>query len=69
MRRRYSAAGSVGIRRLSILPTPRLSEAHPEGQSEELDEVGRSLSADRRKSANRALKSGFWDQGDQTRKK
>jgi len=34
------------------------------GRFKEMDDVGRSLSADRRKSAKKATKSGFGDQGD-----
>jgi hypothetical protein len=37
------------------------------GQFKEMDDVGRSLSADRRKTAKKAVKSGFGDQGDRKR--
>lgn len=36
-----------------------------EGQFTEMDEVGRSLRADRTRKAKRSVKSGFGDQGDQ----
>ncbi len=37
------------------------------GQFKEMDEVGRSQSADRRKRAKKTVKSGYGDQGDQRR--
>ncbi len=37
------------------------------GQFKEMDDVGRSLSADRRKAAKKSVKSGFGDQGDRKR--
>jgi hypothetical protein len=40
-----------------------------DGQFSEMDERGRSLGADRRKSAKSAVKSGYGDQGDRPRKK
>ncbi|MCA1568249.1 MAG: hypothetical protein LC803_21915 [Acidobacteria bacterium] len=40
-----------------------------EGQFSEMDERGRSLAADRRKSAKTKVASGYGDQGDQQRKK
>ena len=39
------------------------------GQFAELDERGRSLSADRRRKAKKTAKSGYGDQGDRARKK
>jgi hypothetical protein len=39
------------------------------GRFKEMDDVGRSLSADRRKTAKRKTKSGFGDQGDRPRTK
>lgn len=40
-----------------------------EGQLTELDEVGRSLRADRARKAKTTVKSGFGDQGDQAPRK
>jgi hypothetical protein len=37
------------------------------GQFKEMDDVGRSLSADRRKTAKTTVKSGFGDQGERKR--
>jgi hypothetical protein len=37
------------------------------GQFKEMDDVGRSLSADRRRPAKRSVKSGHGDQGDKRR--
>ena len=37
------------------------------GQFKEMDDVGRSLAADRRRPAKRAVKSGHGDQGDRPR--
>ena len=37
------------------------------GRFKEMDEVGRSLSADRRQKAKKRTKSGHGDQGDRTR--
>jgi hypothetical protein len=37
------------------------------GRFKELDEVGRSLAADRRRTAKKATKAGFGDQGDRKR--
>ena len=39
------------------------------GQFAELDEQGRSLSADRRRRAKKTVTSGYGDQGDRARKK
>ena len=38
------------------------------GRFREMDDVGRSLSADRRRSAKRSTKSGYGDQGDRKRR-
>ena len=38
------------------------------GHFEEMDDVGRSLSADRRRTAKRSVKSGHGDQGDKARR-
>jgi hypothetical protein len=37
------------------------------GRFKELDEVGRSLAADRRRTAKKTVKSGYGDQGDRKR--
>jgi hypothetical protein len=37
------------------------------GHFKEMDDVGRSLSSDRRRSAKRSVKSGHGDQGDKRR--
>ena len=39
-----------------------------DGTFKEMDDVGRSLSADRRTTAKKKTKSGFGDQGDRPRK-
>lgn len=39
-----------------------------EGQFSDLDEVGRSLRADRARKAKRTVKAGYGDQGDRPRK-
>jgi type I restriction enzyme S subunit len=39
------------------------------GQFKEMDDVSRSLSADRRRSAKRTVKSGYGDQGDRAKKR
>jgi hypothetical protein len=38
-----------------------------DGTFKEMDDVGRSLSADRRRTAKRSTKTGYGDQGDRTR--
>jgi hypothetical protein len=38
------------------------------GRFKEMDDVSRSLTADRRTKANTSVKSGFGDQGDRKRK-
>jgi hypothetical protein len=40
-----------------------------EGQFSDLDEVGRSLRADRARKAKKTVKAGYGDQGDQPRRK
>jgi hypothetical protein len=40
-----------------------------EGQFSDLDQVGRSLRADRARNAEKTVKSGFGDQGDQAPRK
>jgi hypothetical protein len=37
------------------------------GQFKEMDDVGRSVSADRRTAAKRSVKAGYGDQGDRKR--
>jgi hypothetical protein len=39
-----------------------------EGRFKESDDVGRSLAADRRRTATRRLTAGYGDQGDQTKR-
>jgi hypothetical protein len=39
------------------------------GRFKEMDEVGRSQTADRRKRAKKTVKSGYGDQGDQRKKR
>lgn len=39
-----------------------------DGSFKEMDEIGRSLSADRRRTAKRTVKAGFGDQGDQPKR-
>lgn len=47
----------------------RYVRRNQKGQFKEIDDVGRSLSADRRKKAKRTVKKGEGDRGDQKRKK
>lgn len=61
-----STAGR-GSRKRDLVRTPTGSFfAHRDGQGQftELDEVGRSLSADRRQKAKTKVKSGYGDRGD-----
>ena len=49
------------------LETPtgtHFAKRNAKGRFKELDEVGRSLAADRRKTAKKTVKSGYGDQGD-----
>lgn len=39
-----------------------------DGSFKEMDEIGRSLSVDRRRTAKRTVKAGFGDQGDQPKR-
>ena len=45
----------------------RYARRNPKGQFKEMDEVGRSLAADRRKKAKRVAKRGEGDRGDRAR--
>ncbi len=47
----------------------RYAKRDAEGRFTEMDDVGRSLSADRRRSAKKKVKAGYGDQGDQSRSK
>jgi hypothetical protein len=44
----------------------RYARRNPKGQFKEIDDVGRSLTADRRTKAKRVAKSGQGDRGDRT---
>ena len=43
------------------------AKRNAKGQFSEMDDVSRSLSADRRRSTKRSIKAGHGDQGDQKR--
>jgi hypothetical protein len=43
------------------------AKRNPKGQFKEIDDVGRSLTADRRRSAKTTVKVGHGDQGDRPR--
>jgi hypothetical protein len=43
------------------------AKRNAKGQFKEMDDVGRSLAADRRRTAKTAVKSGHGDQGDRKR--
>jgi hypothetical protein len=45
----------------------RYVRRNAQGQFKESDDVGKSLSADRRRKSKTAVKSGYGDQGDRTR--
>jgi len=53
--------------RLKTSTSSQYAKRAKRGQFKEMDEVGRSQSADRRKRAKKIVKSGFGDQGDQRR--
>jgi len=60
--------GSTSKRERLKTPTgTHFAKRTAKGQFKELDEVGRSLSADRRTSAKKTVKSGYGDQGDRKR--
>jgi hypothetical protein len=58
------------ISKLERLTTPtgsHFAKRDARGRFKEMDNVGRSLAADRRTKAKRAVKSGHGDQGDRKR--
>jgi hypothetical protein len=63
-------ARKAGQRELLVTPTMKAyAKRDAEGQFKEMDDVGRSLSADRRRVAKTKVKPGFGDQGDQPKRK
>lgn len=65
------AAKKRSVSKRERLTTPTgdfFAKRDGEGQFTELDEVGRSLRADRARKAKRTVKPGFGDQGDLPRK-
>jgi hypothetical protein len=60
----------AAARELIILPNDkRYVRRNPEGQFQESDDVGRSLSQDRKRKAKTEVKSGQGDKGDRPTKK
>jgi hypothetical protein len=47
----------------------RFVKRNSKGQFKEVDDVGKSLSTDRKKTAKKKVKSGYGDQGDRPAKK
>jgi hypothetical protein len=63
-------ARKAGQRELLVTPTMKaFAKRNKEGEFTEMDDVGRSLSADRRRVAKTTVKAGFGDQGDQPKRK
>jgi hypothetical protein len=61
-----------GASKRNLVKTPTgsfFAKRDQEGQFTELDEVGRSLRADRARTAKTIVKGGYGDQGDQPRRK
>jgi hypothetical protein len=54
--------------RLKTPTSTQYAKRTGKGRFKEMDEVGRSQRADRRKSAKNTVKSGYGDQGDRTRR-
>jgi hypothetical protein len=50
--------------RLKTPTSTQYAKRTSKGRFKEMDEVGRSQTADRRKSAKKAVKAGYGDQGD-----
>ena len=53
--------------RLSTRTSTQYTKRTVKGRFKEMDEVGRSQTADRRKKAKKTVKAGYGDQGDQKR--
>jgi hypothetical protein len=53
--------------RLKTPTSTQFAKRTSKGRFKEMDEAGRSLSADRRKTAKNTVTAGFGDQGDQKR--
>lgn len=63
-------ARKAGQRELLKTPTmTAFAKRGTDGQFSEMDDVGRSLTADHRRRAKRTVPSGFGDQGDQPARK
>jgi hypothetical protein len=54
--------------RLSTRTSTQYAKRTSKGRFKEMDEVGRSQTADRRKKAKKTVQSGYGDQGDQNRR-
>ena len=66
---RSSKSRSSGKRELIDTGTDkRYVKRNAKGQFKESDDVGKSLSLDRKRSAKKTVKPGYGDQGDQKRK-
>jgi hypothetical protein len=62
-----SASRKRGSGRRDLVKTPRgefFARRDGEGKFKEMDEVGRSLAADRRQKAKTKVRSGYGDRGD-----
>jgi len=64
-RKRRSTKGVTGKReRLTTKNAKFFAKRTSRGRFKELDELGRSLKADRRRKATRKVRSGYGDRGD-----
>ena len=61
-------AGAAKRERIDTGSDKRLVRRKPGGQFKESDDLGKSLTSDRRTKANRAVKSGHGDKGDRKRR-
>ena len=67
---RKGGAKKRGTSKRDLVSTARnktFTKRRADGTFKEMDDVGRSLSGDRRTKAKRATKSGYGDQGDRRR--
>lgn len=63
-------ARKAGQRELLVTPTMKAyAKRNKQGEFKEMDDVGRSLTADRRRTAKTSVTAGFGDQGDQPKRK
>jgi hypothetical protein len=66
------AAGTRSSQKRDLVKTrsdARYAKRKPGGQFKDMDDVGRSLKADRRQVAKKKVKPGYGDQGDQKKKR